>query len=354
MYRCMYCLIDKPTSEFNLEHIIPGSFGKFKKSPPKLKNCVCRNCNSVIFRKIEQIFARTSYEGLSRYKYGIDSTEAHEISQSRVKGRVAGDPNWAGAFLDLTYDITRKQIMVGLAEQAGLKKKDTDQWVYFRLEELPCKNELISMGLNVSGEKSFKFFCTDRKILKNALDKANISINGSEEMDCGLVTAEDSTILVEQKGVIDDINRRVIAKIAFNYLTSHMGVNFVMKKEFNGIRLFIHKGKGDSTKYVSVENKPILMNEILNGVKSNCGHILTLETKGKGILGKVSLFNLITYKVCFSENINGVVPIVRKGLKFNIEKMIVEEIGTCSGSFAKSVMSGTFKKYKNPWRIKNG
>ena len=62
--KCIYCLKNKHFKQFNRDHVIPESFGKFGTNTPTLINLVCRDCNQYFGINIENDLGRDSLYGV--------------------------------------------------------------------------------------------------------------------------------------------------------------------------------------------------------------------------------------------------------------------------------------------------
>lgn len=69
---CIYCREVKPPEAFDREHVLPQAFGTFTRDNLVL-DCVCRDCNGLFGRTIDQKLARDTVEGLERYRQGLRS-----------------------------------------------------------------------------------------------------------------------------------------------------------------------------------------------------------------------------------------------------------------------------------------
>src|SRR5205823_602239 len=94
------CMLKKPSSEFNKDHVIPEAFGKFGKDTMTLINYVCRNCNQYFGDNIENDLGRdTPYGVIYRSTSGIISAKEfyknkkHKkiLSQPYMKNDIYGD-----------------------------------------------------------------------------------------------------------------------------------------------------------------------------------------------------------------------------------------------------------------------
>lgn len=77
--------------------------------------------------------------------------------------------------------------------------------------------------------------------------------------------SEDGQAQVKVNAVYDDVVRRLIGKIAFNYLATIVGASFSLKEEFDPIRTFVRYGRGHGPDFVQPSNIPLLHEERRSG-----------------------------------------------------------------------------------------
>jgi len=98
---CIYCLETDASRFRGFEHVIPRCFGRFGNETPTL-DCTCDDCNAYFGREFDQLLARETYEGVSRYSRGQFSREARP--QRRVSLTLA-DAAEAGDFLGMRVAV---------------------------------------------------------------------------------------------------------------------------------------------------------------------------------------------------------------------------------------------------------
>ncbi len=98
---CIYCPQTDRSRFRGVEHVIPQAFGRFGSETPTL-DCVCDDCNAYFGRELDQLLARETYEGISRYSRGQFSRDARP--QKRVSLSLA-DPAEAGDCLGLRVAV---------------------------------------------------------------------------------------------------------------------------------------------------------------------------------------------------------------------------------------------------------
>jgi hypothetical protein len=84
--KCIYCLKDSDVTFRGVEHVIPEAFGTFGSNTPTL-HCVCDDCNAYFGRVLDQLLARETIEGISRYTRGQLSRESR--AQKRLEINLA-------------------------------------------------------------------------------------------------------------------------------------------------------------------------------------------------------------------------------------------------------------------------
>src|SRR5579863_5754447 len=79
---CIYCKETDQTKFVGKEHVLPKSFGTFGTKTPTL-HCVCDSCNAFFKKELDQILARETIEGVTRYRKGILSREKRKQKDMR-------------------------------------------------------------------------------------------------------------------------------------------------------------------------------------------------------------------------------------------------------------------------------
>jgi hypothetical protein len=116
------------------------------------------------------------------------------------------------------------------------------------------------------------------------------------------------------EGRIDTRTWRAIAKIAFNHLAYNEGAPFILADRFDPIRDFINGVRTDRA-MVRLLNTPILANETYTW-RAFDGHLVAYQRKGRRLIGKVSLYNSITYEVMLCSDL-GLFYSIKKGHAFD-------------------------------------
>ena len=75
--KCVYCRTEKPSDQFNREHVIPPTFGGAVKD---LGDFVCHECNSEFNRQFEQDFLRgPGFESFNRALHGLKGRNSYPV-----------------------------------------------------------------------------------------------------------------------------------------------------------------------------------------------------------------------------------------------------------------------------------
>ena len=112
----------------------------------------------------------------------------------------------------------------------------------------------------------------------------------------------DGTIRVTAFIKYDDVNRRLAAKIAFNYLAYQLGGAFARKTDFDGIRRFVRYAERSEEQLVRVSDDPILEDERGMGNWSTTdSHLVKIDNVGGGLVASVSIFNLVHNQIVLSK-----------------------------------------------------
>jgi hypothetical protein len=126
--KCIYCLTEKQRSAFDIEHILPRSFGNFK-GALTLTSEVCKSYNSHFGGTTDRILSRDSYEAFLRLRYGIKPVnEYHHFPYNRLMITIPdGQGDWSRVKVAYQPPYAR------LIPQLGFRLKKTGEYRYFTL-----------------------------------------------------------------------------------------------------------------------------------------------------------------------------------------------------------------------------
>ena len=123
--------------------------------------------------------------------------------------------------------------------------------------------------------------------------------------------------------------RRAIAKIAFNYVTKRLGVNFALNKGFDKVREHIRLEKHMDRRFVRrIPKLPIDYGE--RDASERHGHYVAAdwEKNSSSVIGWVSLFQLSYFEINFGSFSGVVPPRIAVGRYFDIISKSILELQT--------------------------
>jgi hypothetical protein len=319
MPKCIYCLEDKTATDFNIDHVIPESFGSFENNFT-LVETVCSECNQYFGDELELFLGRDTFEGMLRYTYEVKApNEFKFLNNRRLLFRLKEEGLWKGAILRLKYSEDKNKVVVDAVNQVGFQKKDTGEWEFFETEDIKSKDDLEKQGFIVGGGNILFISADKMEEMEEQLKEKGFKIDILRQEENPFRFNEK--VNVEIKGAIDVIIFRGIGKIAFNYLAYHQGKDFALNDNFNDIRNFIRFGKYGMFNPIIAREDAILHNEKRFGIKETSGHIITLGWNDlkTTIFSQVTLFNKIIYKVILCRWFTGIYHDVSIGHHFDAQ-----------------------------------
>lgn len=316
--KCIYCLKDKDESQFRkVEHVIPQSFGLFEDNLT-LKGIVCDECNQYFGDYLEINLARDSIEGLLRFMYGYKNKEDYKSMGKRSKliFKLASEGTYKNAFAYLEYSDSEADVTPKPLPQIGFRKNPKSDYIYYPMENIPSKQELIDQGYALDEPRSFIIVSSDTEEAVKLLKEKGIELKHNEALEENLISQEPE---IDVQRAFDDILQRAIAKISFNYLSYWEKEDFAYNNSFNDVRNFILKGTRTSYPMISYDTESILADE-KSLTHSRDGHIITVNwtADGVSIVGQVSLYNLLRYKVTLARKFIGEKRKIKRGHFFNV------------------------------------
>jgi len=323
---CIYCKEDKDKNFFkHTDHVIPQAFGRFQNNLT-LNELVCDDCNQSFGDDIELNLGRDSLEGIARYNYGIRSEK--RPLYKRVKMMIGNVGEYKGLHVILKDTENADEPEVQAITQVGFYNSKTKKYDYFTENEIPERKELENQGYQLN-KKEIYFYGNIELLVKILKEKGmNIKI---EKIDEEIQNMKKGKIPIYVKARIDRTVYRGISKILFNYLTYHMGREFVLKNDFDGLRNFIRDDQGDSNNFFSISTNPILYKERVFRRRILTGHIIVMNWKNNNcdLVGRLALYNTqigLTYLVLLCRNFRGLWRQIQKGHYFNNDTKTISEI----------------------------
>lgn len=304
--KCIYCKTTDQNLFKGVEHLIPQSFGTFGTATPTL-DCVCDECNNLFGRTIDQAFARDSFEGVTRYKQGIASSEKR--TQKRLEFRL-GDEEEMGMFSGarLAGVDSKTGHILPPYPQFQILNKQTDKYDVFGLDEIKDLN-LPEDVYGIAGTRKTKLFAPTEKeyeTLVEELKKIGIDSSKNEKHRAPFIEGKEEgdkiTIPVSVDGTIDSTIKRAIVKILLNFVAKYIGEDEVLKPEWDKARNYV---RNDAEPLLGrLDNKPFWGEETdtlrLVGDSFN----ILIDNEGKNVVGKLQAYNFYTYIFILAENYN--------------------------------------------------
>ena len=308
MKACIYCKQNKPSSDFNREHVVPAALGSFKNHPTF--KCVCKDCNQQLGDKLVSPFLRDSVEGLMRYGVGQKKVTRDESSQ-HLFGRL--NPKRFTVEVELPPKLTKlKWEFRGFSEPWLVSVMHPPQiglWPKTRLE-LPVffdNSDLAAKRFDPA-----RFVCDEKNPALAVLPKEGditLLVETVETLGLPLPFVEKVEIgehICKVVFGLDNTGCRFLAYVAFNFLALELGADFVEPKDFDPVRAFIRYGHGDGNVFVSRREEPLLWNDNPR-TRRIMLHQIALDwgRSGRDIVSVVCLYGTMFHNVLLCRNYSG-------------------------------------------------
>lgn len=307
MKTCVYCREDSAEQFKSVEHVIPQSFGKFGSQTPTLK-CVCDECNKYFMRELDQVLARDTLEGITRYKKGIFSRETRRqkgltltLAENEGLGELAGA---------LIYGIDGQTgLLMGPVPQFHIFNKQTEKYEMYPLEEIQhIEITEEKYGGTGAGERQMRIIGASREAYDTVsaeLKRLGIPYREKDFFGSPFGDSEEESkkiqVEINIQGTIDDSRKRPIVKVLFNFATHVLGADEVLKDEWEAARQFV-RFEGETINGRMAQNEPFWGPETANMRYADDSYNIRLENKNGHVVGVVQFFNLFTYEFVLAPN----------------------------------------------------
>jgi hypothetical protein len=324
--RCIYCKQDLPGTSFaKVEHIIPQSFGLFQGNLV-LHDKVCDPCNQALGDELDIRLARDTLQGFERFQTGVKgpSEYRHLGARSKISFKVR-EGLFEGSFAYIEYSTELKALALRPIDQVGLKRKSEEKYDFFRLEGFPKLGDLDLSKYDLKSPKGIIILSEKLDEARRLLESVGIPFNAGQPFS--KAREMQNNPLLEITTTVDDVVRRGMAKIAFDYLANWNTVDSLLVEAFDPIRTYIRYGTAPELSMVQFVDKPVLHDEPKHG-KQRVGHIVTVEWNAfhDAIISNVSLFNDLTYNIILAYGKSDIGVEVGRGSFWNIASMSVMDI----------------------------
>lgn len=294
MAQCIYCRKQLTGTE-PPEHVIPQSFGTFH--PNLTIFCVCSDCNRFFGRTLEWPMRNSSTEGVLRFSYGFATGgKIGGVGTDGIEFRIVESPDWIGARVVLKIN-KKGEPYIDLLPQVGARRTAADEWEWYLEKDVdaefaakyPKGSEFRIVGCQGDFERIQERLISVCPMFQ---PKGTMSPPIGTDGKVGVRYINDFVVST----------RRLLAKIAFNYLAWVRDGESALRPEFDVVRSFIRYGTEPSAGIVYVNPRPILANERLTGSQVTEGHIVTVEAMPERhrIETRLSLFNSLKYRIVLS------------------------------------------------------
>lgn len=321
---CVYCKQTKKDSDFNKEHVIPQSFGKFSEN--LILQVVCRECNTDYFSKtIELNLGRDSSLGLLyRSFFGLIDSKKFKKSicyQRRDTETVIYDDNYGELIVNVGLNNERN-FDVSLANQVVIMNSLKAKQCSFRLEKLPHRNALEILGLNPANGYIKLFYPLpltnnvrkEIEEINRIFKEKDISFKIKPENFVKFRLFHNGPLLFKHR--ISDSVARALAKIVFNYFVYQYGPEVALGESFDKIRNFIRYDRRSLDNMVMIEIPKILdFQSIQNSEYAN--YEIDIKKDNTNIIGTILLFKHVTCKVILTSFYQLAIPNIRTFFSLN-------------------------------------
>lgn len=235
--KCIYCLTEKPESEFDSEHVLHYSMTKGTADNLTLTRQVCKLCNGDFGKSIDQTFARSGPQGLLRFDHGLKPLKElpHLDDRNSIQTVQSDDPYYNGALaIPIIKNGQRDYDYVPVVQFEKTDRK----YIRVTLKELPNLDQILDRK-DLTGIVGF---LGDAAEIEKLFNEKLTELGRSWEPGNYIAPGEHSVIL--QHSLSED-EARALSKVAFNYLaftTQDSAPELVFLKCFNPVRTFINSG----------------------------------------------------------------------------------------------------------------
>jgi hypothetical protein len=285
--------------------VLPQSFGTFSSKTPTL-HCVCDQCNGIFKKELDQPFARDTLEGITRYKKGILSREVRV--QKGMQFSIAADEE-AGEFggvLVEGIDGTSGKTL-GPVAQFHVLNVTTGRYAKFSKDQIRD----LKLPEDVYGkptERKYRVFAPSREehdAVVEELRKAGMTYRERERFRPALIRNLEAGETVELplliEGIIDDVRKRALVKILFNFATYYLGQSETSKPQWDKARQFVRYG--GETLLARMTSKPFWDGQETENFRfPDDSYNLRIENYRGNVIGGIQFYNLFTYEFILVED----------------------------------------------------
>lgn len=303
---CVYCGNTNSADFAGREHVLPQSFGTFGSKTPTL-HCVCDPCNSFFKRELDQLLARDTLEGITRYKKGRFSREARAQKGLQFSLSESEEAGEFGGVMIKGVDGTTGKLLPPIAQFHALNVTTGryDKFSKNQIRDLKLPEEVYGKFT----ERKYRVIAASQEehdAVVEELRNAGISYREKGRFspppfleNAKLGETIELEVMIE--GTIDDAKKRSLVKTLFNFATYYLGPSETSKPEWDKARRFVRFG-GQTLK-ARVSDKPFWDGQETKHFRfDDDSYNLRIENLGGNVVGVIQLFNLLTYEFILAEN----------------------------------------------------
>lgn len=300
---CVYCGNRDLAFFTKREHVIPQSFGTFDSETPTLQ-CVCDGCNSFFMRELDQLLARETLEGITRYKKGRFSRETREQKELRFSlADVAEVGAFAGSLVAGVDGRTGK--LLPPAAQFQVLNIRTGRYDFFLRREI-SRLTLTDDMYGKTSERQYRIVAAsqdEHDAIVRELRAVGVVYHPKGRLDPPFLqgkTEETVETEVQIEGTIDDPKKRAFVKVLFNFATYYLGASETLKPEWDKARQFV-RFAGETLR-ARITTKPFWDGQETEHFRfPDDSYNLRIQNLNGNIVGVIQFFNLFTYEFILAE-----------------------------------------------------
>ena len=293
-YRCIWCTAEKPESEFNVEHVMPRSFGTFEANLT-LVHEVCKSCNDYFAKNLEPSLAKDSLEGFDRFRYGLKPP--HEFSslgaRSTTRVEIVEGP-YAGAW---AFTVKGDSNSITAFPQIGFSRTEAGPYEWHTLDDIPSLEDLKAKGYGPGQAHLSLCECRQDEVAEL------LAAKGFNPTYAGI----ENTPQPPAAGWVDHVfrptlvHRRALAKIALNYVAKTLGRDAVVESRFDWVRDLVLRGIEPKAAYYTIDERAVIDGDKRDGARL-FGHFLKLDALEGRLVATVSLYNRFRHGLVLAES----------------------------------------------------
>ncbi len=302
---CIYCKNTHTGLFSGREHVIPQAFGTFGTLTPTLR-CVCDECNAYFAKFLDQMLARETLEGVTRYKNNKFSSENRPQKRLRFTLKECEEVGDFGGAVVEGVDPTTGDLLP-VVTQLQIKNRTTGKTDVFFLRGGPI--QISEEDHDAPGKRELMIYAPSKEEhdeFVEELRQAGVPVRGGEPFLVPEFLRDargniKPSLSVRVEGVMDDTHRRALAKIFINFSACYVGLDEVRQPPWEPLKRFVRYGEGQLGARFS--EKPFWSGQETDEMRfANDSINIRVENHEKGLLGAIQFYNHPTYELLLIED----------------------------------------------------